>query len=50
MIQPREEPGEQDEGGGSWRGPQLPLEAVEDGAGKVIRLRTPELPGFLKRG
>jgi superfamily II DNA or RNA helicase len=50
VIQPREEPGEQDEGGGSWRGPQLPLEAVEDGAGKVIRLRTPELPGFLKRG
>ena len=31
----------------SWRGPSLPLEAVNDGAGAVIRLRTPELPNFL---
>ena len=34
---------------GSWRGPSLPLEAVNDGAGAVIRLRTPELPQFLQR-
>ena len=32
---------------GAWRGPSLPLEAVNDGAGAVIRLRTPELPNFL---
>ena len=31
----------------AWRGPSLPLEAVNDGAGAVIRLRTPELPNFL---
>ena len=35
--------------GGSWRGPSLPLEAVNDGAGAVIRLRTPELPQFLQQ-
>ena len=35
--------------GGSWRGPSLPLEAVGDGAGAVIRMRTPELPDFLQR-
>ena len=34
---------------GAWRGPSLPLEAVEDGAGAVIRLKTPELPAFLQR-
>ena len=28
---------------------QLPLEAVEDGAGEVIRLKTPQLPTFLQR-
>lgn len=39
-----------DEGeGSSWRGPSLPLEAVNDGAGAVIRMRTPELPRFLQR-
>lgn len=32
-----------------WRGPSLPLEAVNDGAGAVIRVRTPELPRFLQR-
>ncbi|MEB3159222.1 MAG: DEAD/DEAH box helicase family protein [Synechococcus sp.] len=36
-------------GSGHWRGPCLPLEAVNDGAGAVIRLRTPELPQFLQR-
>ncbi len=35
--------------GGSWRGPSLPMEAVEDGAGAVIRMKTPELPRFLQR-
>lgn len=39
----------EDGGAGSWRGPSLPLEAVNDGAGAMIRLRTPELPQFLQR-
>jgi len=46
---PRAEEGEASETGGSWRGPSLPLEAVNDGAGVVIRMRTPELPSFLQR-
>ena len=51
VIQPSEESLlEEEGGGGSWRGPSLPLEAVEDGAGNVIRMRSPELPGFLQRG
>ncbi len=33
----------------SWRGPSLPLEAVNDGAGAVIRLRAPQLPNFLQQ-
>jgi len=32
-----------------WAGPSLPLEAVGDGAGAVIQLRTPQLPSFLQR-
>ena len=36
-------------GWGTWRGPSLPLEAVNDGAGAVIRVRTPELPQFLQQ-
>ena len=34
----------------SWtsKGPTLPLEAIDDGAGKLIRMRTAELPHFLK--
>jgi len=32
-----------------WATMSLPLEAVEDGAGAVIRLKTPELPSFLQR-
>ena len=31
------------------KGPILPLEAVSDGAGEVITIRTAELPQFLKR-
>lgn len=34
---------------GSYRGTSLPLEAVNDGAGEIIKLRTPELPRFLQR-
>ena len=30
-------------------GPSLPLEAVNDGASAVIRLKTPQLPSFLQR-
>jgi len=36
-------------GAGAGRGPSLPLEAVEDGAAEVIRLKTPQLPSFLQR-
>ncbi len=47
----RDQPADADDesGCGSWRGPSLPLEAVNDGAGAVIRLRTPELPQFLQQ-
>ncbi len=31
------------------RAPALPLQAVEDGAGELIRVRGPQLPGFLAR-
>ena len=33
----------------SWisKGPILPMEAVDDGAGEVIRIRTAQLPNFL---
>ena len=41
--------GETAAGSGHARGPSLPLEAVDDGASSVIRLRTPELPKFLQR-
>ena len=34
---------------GHGRDPSLPLEAVNDGAGAVIRLKTPQLPSFLQR-
>ena len=35
----------------SWisKGPILPMETVGDGAGEVIKMRTAELPKFLKR-
>jgi superfamily II DNA or RNA helicase len=50
VLRPRED-AEADElgAGGHWRGPSLPMEAVEDGAGNVIRLKTPELPLFLQQ-
>lgn len=32
---------------GAGRSAQLPLQAVEDGAGAVIRMRGPQLPDFL---
>ncbi len=32
---------------GEFKGPTLPLEAVRDGAGELIRMRTAELPHFL---
>ena len=50
VLRPQEQ-GTKEElpGGGPWRGPSLPMEAVEDGAGAVIRLKTPELPAFLQR-
>ena len=35
--------------GRSPKGPTLPLEAVDDGAAAVIRLKTPQLPSFLQR-
>ena len=35
--------------GGTSTGPTLPLEAVDDGAAAVIRLKTPQLPSFLQR-
>ena len=50
VLRPQEqEAQEEQQGAGAWRGPSLPLEAVEDGAGAVIRLKTPELPTFLQR-
>ena len=33
--------------GDNGRAPSLPLQAVEDGAGAVIRMRGPQLPSFL---
>jgi len=50
VLRPQEQGAEDEQPGvGAWRGPSLPLEAVEDGAGAVIRLKTPELPAFLQR-
>lgn len=50
VLRPQEQEAEDVQPGvGGWRGPSLPLEAVEDGAGAVIRLKTPELPAFLQR-
>ena len=50
VLRPQEQEAEDEQPGvGAWRGPSLPLEAVEDGAGAVIRLKTPELPAFLQR-
>ncbi|MDC3044289.1 helicase-related protein, partial [bacterium] len=50
VLRPQEQEADDEQpGAGPWRGPSLPLEAVEDGAGAVIRLKTPELPTFLQR-
>lgn len=38
-----------DAGQGGSRGGPLPLKALADGAGEVIRMRGPELPGFLRQ-
>ncbi|MGC6483994.1 MAG: DEAD/DEAH box helicase [Synechococcus sp.] len=48
-IRSEQPTGASDATAGSWRGPSLPLQAVNDGAGAVIRVRTPELPQFLQR-
>ncbi|MFZ9568136.1 MAG: helicase-related protein, partial [Vulcanococcus sp.] len=46
VLRPR--PSEsQEEPSGAGRGGTIPLQAVEDGAGDVIRLRGPALPNFL---
>ena len=47
VIQPKQEQLVDVPNGVSWRGPSLPLEAVDDGASQLIRVRSPQLPGFL---
>ena len=48
VLKPRDDASDnEEEPGANWRGPTLPLEAVEDGAGAVIRMKTPQLPSFL---
>ena len=50
VLQSRLEPSDEEETAkGSWRGPSLPLEAVEDEAAGMISLKTPQLPSFLQR-
>ena len=49
VIQPKQEQLVEVPSGGSWRGPSLPLEAVDDGASQLIRVRSPQLPGFLRQ-
>ena len=49
VIQPKQEQLVEVPKGGSWRGPSLPLEAVDDGASQLIRVRSPQLPGFLRQ-
>ena len=50
VLQSRLEPSDEEETAkGSWRGPSLPLEAVEDEAAGMISLNTPQLPSFLQR-
>jgi hypothetical protein len=49
MIKVNEATKEEEETTNRWQGPSLPLEAINDGAGAVIRLRTPDLPSFLQR-
>jgi len=49
VIQPKQEQLVELPSGGGWRGPSLPLEAVDDGASQLIRVRSPQLPGFLRQ-
>ena len=49
VIQPKQEQLVDVPSGGSWRGPSLPLEAVDDGASQLLRVRSPQLPGFLRQ-
>jgi superfamily II DNA or RNA helicase len=49
VIQPKQEQLVEVASGGSCRGPSLPLEAVDDGASQLIRVRSPQLPGFLRQ-
>jgi hypothetical protein len=49
VIRPRPLPDGELGATGGGAGSQLPLEALGDGAGEVIRLRGPQLPGFLDR-
>ena len=49
VIQPKQEQLVELPSGGGWRGPSLPLEAVDDGASQLIRVRLPQLPGFLRQ-
>jgi superfamily II DNA or RNA helicase len=49
VIRPKTLPDGEIAGPGGCPGGNLPLEALRDGAGDVIRLRGPQLPGFLDR-
>ena len=46
VLQPPATAAPEESGAGPMRGPSLPLQALEDGAGAVIRMRGPELPNF----
>ncbi|MFM7267841.1 MAG: DEAD/DEAH box helicase [Cyanobium sp.] len=49
LLRTLEKTPEADVGLGSGRASPLPLKALADGAGQVIRLQGPELPGFLRQ-
>jgi len=49
VIRPRALPDGELGAGGAGAAGQLPLEALGDGAGEVIRLRGPQLPAFLDK-
>ena len=50
VIRPRQTPAIGLAAGGNAAAPGIPLQALADGAGSVLRLRGPELPNFLARG
>jgi superfamily II DNA or RNA helicase len=50
VIHPRQTPTIGAPTSGGVAAPSLPLQALADGAGSVLRLRGPELPHFLARG